>query len=128
MLIHFLNNAISTYQTYAVAYSLPFHELINGVYDLLVTNIALVASVAGLIIGCGVLLFWLIISICDKNDAKERAKIKAEREKNGEMVTEVSLPFEDKIVYRPVLRDWIFYIGGFVLMAITTFCTFLWRI
>ena len=123
MLIHFLNNGISVYQTYAVAYQLPFHQLINGVYDLIVSNLALVASIAGLIIACGVLIFWLIIKISEKNDQKMLEKLKSENPDE-----EVELPLEDKIGYKPVFRDWIFIISGIIMMAITTFCTFIWRI
>ncbi|MBR2988609.1 MAG: CPBP family intramembrane metalloprotease [Clostridia bacterium] len=123
MLVHFINNAVSIYQGYAVDYSLPFHQLINGVYDLIVTNLGLVVAIAWLIIGCGVLLFWLIIRICRKNDEKALEKLKSENPDE-----EVTLPLDDKIGYKPVFKDWIFIICGMAMMAITTLCTFIWRI
>ena len=125
MLVHFINNAFSIYQSYAVTYSLPFYQLINWAYDLIVTNLGLVMALAGLIVGGGVLLFWLIIKICQKNDQKAREKIMQER---GESGGEVLLPFEDKTVYKPVFRDWIFMMSGMIIMAITTLSTFFWRI
>ena len=47
-------------------------------------------------------------------------------EKAEDEASEPRTPLSDKMLYKPVLRDWAFYIGALVVTIITTVCTFAW--
>ena len=128
MLVHFLNNSLSVYLDFASAYSLP----LGGFFDMvnyLLANYFIVAVILWLaVIGIGVGIFILIVRLSSKNAAKNRDKENGVKivAAEGEQIAEETLPLEDTLLYKPVARDWAFYIGALVITIITTFCTFYW--
>ncbi len=151
MIVHFMNNSISVYLDFAEEYNLPFGGFFDTVNTMITSNFALAAFLwfVFVVIGAGILIAILYLA---KNDVKKRYR-KAEPEEprfirsastettitsvDGESVSdqcevaedkvdENIVPLSDKTVYKPVVRDWAFYIGALVVTVITTVCTFAW--
>lgn len=128
ILVHFLNNSISVYLDFASVYSLPLGNFFDSV-NYLLANYFIVAVILWMaVIGIGVGIFILIMRLSNKNAAKNRDNDNGVKivEAEGESLEGEALPLEDTLLYKPVARDWAFYIGARVITFITTFCTFFW--
>jgi hypothetical protein len=126
--VHFINNSLSVYLDYADAYSLPLGGFFDAVNNLLGSNFLLAAFLWLLISGAGVLIFFVILKLAKKGKGREDAYPSEIRitEAEGESVSAEEAPLEDKMLYKPVFRDWAFYIGALVMTAVTTIFTFIW--
>lgn len=142
MIVHFLNNSISVYLDFAQEYSLPLGGFFDKVNMLLTSNFALAAFLWLLFVAAGIGILFAIITLA-KRDVKERYRkpeqpvrryapetvitaAEDETVNTGEEGEDAVVPLSDKTLYKPVLRDWAFYIGAVVVTAITTVCTFVW--
>ena len=130
MAVHFINNSLSVYLDYADAYSLPLGGFFDAVNNLLGSNFVLAVFLWALVSGAGALIFFVILKLAKKGKSKglDSAFSSGIRitEAEGEPVTDDGTPLEDKMLYKPVLRDWAFYIGALAMTAVTTIFTFIW--
>ncbi len=129
MLVHFMNNTLSVYIDFSSAYGLPFGGMISWINDLLLTNFLAAVGLWVLSVAAAVGVFYAILRICKKQNASAAAHddgiviLSAEGE---ELDRPSELPLENKMLYKPVLRDWAFYIGAAITMLLTTIFTFTW--
>ncbi len=128
VLVHFINNSISVCIDYA-EYVPPIKTVVDAVDNFLFSNIGIAFLIWLAALGLAVGIVYLIVHIAKK----ERAKLSAEHNDgivitavDGEAVEQPKLPLEDKMLYKPVARDWAFYIGAIVITVLTTFCTLYW--
>ncbi len=145
MIVHFMNNSISVYLDFAEEYSLPLGGFFDNVNALLTSNFGLAALLWLLFAAAGAGMVFAILKLASR-DVKARYRapepeprryaspetviVSAEGEEVGEKAedeaSEPRTPLSDKMLYKPVLRDWAFYIGALVVTIITTVCTFAW--
>lgn len=143
MIVHFMNNTISVYLDFAEEYSLPLGGFFDKVNALLTSNFALAASLWLLFVAAGAGILIAILRIAKRDAAMRYRKPEPEVRRyapepqtvitavDGESVEnenkdETLAPLSDKMLYKPVARDWAFYIGALVVTIITTVCTFVW--
>lgn len=128
VLVHFMNNSLSVCIDYA-EYVPALKPVVDSVDNFLWNNIGLAFVIWLAVLGIAVGIVYLILQIAKKErakqltDSEDGAVITAV---DGEAIEPKKLPLEDKMLYKPVARDWAFYIGALVVTAITTFCTFYW--
>lgn len=122
MIVHFINNGLSVYLDYAAAYGLPLGGLTDWLYGLIAKAFPLVGLLWLVTVGAGVGIVYLIFRLTSKKKpADGEARITA--------VDGVEIePLAETMLYKPVLRDWAFYIGALVVTAFTTCCTLWWGI
>ena len=143
MIVHFMNNTISVYLDFAEEYSLPLGGFVDKVNALLTSTYALAASLWLLFVAAGAGILIAILRIAQR-DAAMRSRMPTPEVRryapqpqtvitavDGESVgnenkDETLAPLSDKMLYKPVARDWAFYIGALAVTIITTVCTFVW--
>lgn len=149
VLVHFLNNSISVYLDFASDYNLPLGGFFDSVNNLLVNNFIIAVFLWALCVAAAAGLVFAIYRLTGgkwRSRAEKNAAIygtvgynsTANQNQSGEgiVITEAEdekiqpeeneKPLEDKMLYKPVLRDWAFYIGALVMTAVTTVLTFVW--
>lgn len=139
MIVHFLNNSISVYLDFAEEYSLPLGGFFDRVNVLLTSNFALAAFLWFLFVAVGGGILFAIITLARRDVKKRYRKPEPPVRRystetvitaaDGETVNndeDAVVPLSDKTLYKPVLRDWAFYIGAVAVTVITTVCTFVW--
>ena len=145
MIVHFMNNSISVYLDFAEEYSLPLGGFFDKVNVLLTSNFALAAFLWFVFVAAGAGILVAILYLAKRDVTKRYRKPEPEVRRyapepqtvitavDGESVEggadeaeETLAPLSDKMLYKPITRDWAFYIGALVVTAITTVCTFVW--
>lgn len=127
MIVHFLNNGLSVYLDYADAYKfLPLGGFFDAVNDMLVNNFGLALVLWLLFAAAGAGLVVAIVALSRRSRKKKSTPSEGIviTKVAGESVTEP--PLENRVLYRPVLADWAFYIGALVMTAICSVLTFVW--
>ncbi len=121
MIVHFVNNALSVYLDYAEAYGLPLGGISDWLYSLVARAFPLVGLLWLVATAAGVGIVYLIFRLTRKKKTDGEAHITA--------VDGVEIePLAETMLYKPVLRDWAFYIGAVVVTVFTTCCTLWWGV
>ena len=140
VLVHFLNNGISVYLDFAEAYTLPLGGFFDGIKNMIMNNFGLAVLLWLMVTAAGVGIVFAIL--CIARDDRRKKYGWGEKKPVTDVFSEdeediavsdsgdekPSEPLADKVLYKPVLRDWAFYIGALVMTALTTVLTFLWGV
>lgn len=121
MIVHFVNNGLSVYLDFAEAYGLPLGGISDWLYSLLERAFPLVGLLWLLVTAAGIGIIYLIFRLTKKKQSDGEARITAVDGVETE-------PLAETMLYKPVLRDWAFYIGAVVVTFFTTCCTLWWGV
>jgi len=109
VIIHFVNNGLSVFMSYAVQYDFA----IGGNFNEIISRVA--STNGGVLMVYG---FFAVMAVISVILAKAIAKQKKKVDESGNLVL-------GKLVYKATKRDNICYIGAIVLAALTTVFTFM---
>lgn len=121
MIVHFVNNGLSVYLDFAEAYGLPLGGISDWLYSLVTRAFPLVGLLWLLATAVGIGIIYLIFRLTKKKQSDGEARIVAVDGVETE-------PLAETMLYKPVLRDWAFYIGAVVVTFFTTCCTLWWGV
>lgn len=133
MIIHFVNNALSVYLDYAQIYPiLPFHDFVISMEVLTLNYFPVVVMMYFIVFAVAVALCWLIAKRVRRNSFIIRNSVSIGGitilAVEGEEVDGEEKSLADKKLYKPVLRDWAFYIGALVITFLATIASFVWGV